>query len=353
MVLILPFLLLFSQGIEPLKKELEHGEKLLKKKEEEYQRITKDLEDLLNSKDRIQQTLRELDRKNQELEKKQRDLQDEIARKEKILTQRRNSLTRSLALGYSLFAGGILERMIRWGDPKEEVRIRGGVRVASERVLFSLKKNQELIASLRQDLKALEDLSGEIRRNREELLRKHEELERLEIHLRERISVLKSEIEFRRRYVQEIRTELRKLLEELGPEIPGTSSLAIIPPVDAPLLLPYGRVKDPLFGVEIFHPGWTYRVPVGTPVRASAGGELFFYGWVRGYGNLLILKHPGGFYTLYGHLERTHLHPGDRVDQGDTIAQSGDSGSLYGPALQFEVRKGKNPVNPALFLKRR
>lgn len=351
--LLLPALLFFSPGIEPLKKELERGERLLKKKEEQYQKITRDLEELLNRKDKLLETLRELEKKDQDLEKKERELKEEIARKEKTLQLMSNHLQYSLALGYSLFAGGILERMIRIGNLDEGMRMKGGIRIVSERIHSSLNQTQELLSAREQDLKNLTRLSQDLVKTRERLSREKEELETLEVHLKEKVSELKNEIEFRRRYVQDIRSELKKLLEEFGPETPGASLPSLIPPVEAPLFLRYGKIKDPVFGVEIFHPGWTYRVAPGTTVRAAASGEVLFYGWVRGYGNLLILKHPGGWFTLYGHLKESHLRPGDHAEQGDPIALSGDSGSLYGPTLQFEVRKGKDPINPHLLLKKR
>jgi len=86
--------------------------------------------------------------------------------------------------------------------------------------------------------------------------------------------------------------------------------------------------------------------PVGTPVLASADGEVIvsrFGGWNGGYGNYIVIKHSNGTQTLYAHTSKNNVSAGDTVKQGDIIGAIGTSGKSTGPHLHFEIRGAKNP----------
>ncbi len=106
--------------------------------------------------------------------------------------------------------------------------------------------------------------------------------------------------------------------------------------------------RHPILNTIRAHQGVDYAAPTGTPVRAPADGKVVFRGWKGGYGNTIILRHPGGITTLYGHLSgyaRT-LHTGQTVSQGSTIGYVGASGLATGPHLHYEYRINDRPVNP-------
>ena len=88
------------------------------------------------------------------------------------------------------------------------------------------------------------------------------------------------------------------------------------------------------------HRGVDYAAPMGTPVRATGNGTVAFAGQQGGYGNVIILQHPGAFSTVYAHLSRfaARLHNGVRVSQGDVIAYVGRTGWATGPHLHYEFR---------------
>lgn len=351
--LFLPFLVLFAapQGLDSLKEELHRGETLLKKREEEYQRQKEELEGILKRKQEVRERLSQLNLERDELSAKERALGTTIATLEAEIRQWRGSLERMSALAYSLFAGGMLDRILRFQSLEEGVRRKGEIYVVSQAIQNRFGEIRALLEQLRKDKEELARTREELERKGKELKEEERELEALEELQRERLDALKSELGFRRRYVQELRGELKDLLLRFAPDL-TSQKIVLREPVEAPLLMKYGKQLDPVFRVEIFHPGWTYRVPPGTVVRAAAPGQVLYYGWVRGYGNLLILKHPGGFYTLYGYLQESRVKAGEEVSEGDPVGVSGDSGSLYGPALHFEIRKGKEPLNPALFVRR-
>lgn len=98
------------------------------------------------------------------------------------------------------------------------------------------------------------------------------------------------------------------------------------------------------------HHGIDIAVPVGTSVRASASGKVIFSGTQSGYGKIVILDHGNGVTTRYGHNSKLLVSVGDRVDAGDRIALSGNTGRSTGPHLHFEIRFNGRSVNPLNYL---
>jgi lipoprotein NlpD len=99
------------------------------------------------------------------------------------------------------------------------------------------------------------------------------------------------------------------------------------------------------------HEGIDMAAPVGTPVLAAAPGEVIYAGdQVRGYGNMVVIKHEGGLVTVYAHNSLLLVHTGDGVSVGQEIARVGDTGRSTAPHLHFEVRRNETPQDPMPFL---
>lgn len=94
------------------------------------------------------------------------------------------------------------------------------------------------------------------------------------------------------------------------------------------------------------HTGIDYGARQGTPIFATAGGRITFSGWKSGYGKLVIIKHPNGYQTYYGHCSRLVVKKGALVEQGQTIAKVGQTGVATGPHVHYEVRIKGVPINP-------
>ncbi|MBN1496755.1 MAG: M23 family metallopeptidase [Spirochaetes bacterium] len=114
----------------------------------------------------------------------------------------------------------------------------------------------------------------------------------------------------------------------------------------------FGTRKDPLDGRRKFHCGIDISANVGTRVRASKDGRVIFSGWKSGYGNVVIMRHDGGYITVYAHNSKNLIKPESHVKRGDTIALSGMTGAVTGAHLHFEIRKYVNPLNPLRLLSR-
>lgn len=113
-----------------------------------------------------------------------------------------------------------------------------------------------------------------------------------------------------------------------------------------------GRISSP-FGTRWgrMHNGLDIAVPTGTQVRATADGRISFAGWNGGYGILVIIDHGNGIETRHAHLSRLNVQVGQKVDRGQVVAFSGNTGVSTGPHLHYEIRYRNNPVNPQTYLK--
>jgi murein DD-endopeptidase MepM/ murein hydrolase activator NlpD len=99
------------------------------------------------------------------------------------------------------------------------------------------------------------------------------------------------------------------------------------------------------------HPGIDIAVPVGTPVRASGGGTVAEAGYDVDYGLFVLLRHPSGYETMYGHASRLLVVEGDEVQSGQVIGLSGSSGRSTAPHLHFEIRRDKKSLDPLTLVK--
>jgi murein DD-endopeptidase MepM/ murein hydrolase activator NlpD len=97
--------------------------------------------------------------------------------------------------------------------------------------------------------------------------------------------------------------------------------------------------------------GINISVPPGTSVRAAESGVVVYAGdGLKGYGNLVLIKHPNGFVSAYANNGELDVKRGQQVKRGQIIAKSGDSGNVNSPQLHFELRKGSTPVDPTQYL---
>nr|MDA3808856.1 LysM peptidoglycan-binding domain-containing M23 family metallopeptidase [Spirochaetaceae bacterium] len=108
----------------------------------------------------------------------------------------------------------------------------------------------------------------------------------------------------------------------------------------------YGFRIHPITGKRHFHTGIDYRASIGTSVRSSRDGLISDSGMLGNYGLYIIIKHDGGYETVYSHLEKVLVRVNERILSGQIIAESGNTGISTGPHLHFEIRKNGIPLNP-------
>ncbi|MCR5508847.1 MAG: M23 family metallopeptidase [Lachnospiraceae bacterium] len=112
----------------------------------------------------------------------------------------------------------------------------------------------------------------------------------------------------------------------------------------------FGKRKAPKRGASTYHKGIDWATPVGTSVCASSGGTVVRAGWGSGYGYVVMIEHPDGKQTRYGHLSKILVKAGQEVKQGQKIALSGNTGVSTGPHIHFEILVNGVQVNPLKYL---
>jgi murein DD-endopeptidase MepM/ murein hydrolase activator NlpD len=112
----------------------------------------------------------------------------------------------------------------------------------------------------------------------------------------------------------------------------------------------FGMRRDPFTAIRRFHNGIDLAGPVGTPVNASMSGKVAMLGYNPTFGKYIILTHPEGFQTLYGHLDTFRVQKGEIVKQGQRIADMGNSGYSTGSHLHFSIFRRGEPIDPFQYL---
>lgn len=115
----------------------------------------------------------------------------------------------------------------------------------------------------------------------------------------------------------------------------------------------FGRQEHPRFRTVTFNRGIEITAPEGREIAAVADGTALYADWFKGYGRLIILDHGGGYFTLYAHASELLVRAGDAVAKGQVIGRVGDTGSLEGPQLYFELRHKGKPQDPLAWLQPR
>lgn len=125
----------------------------------------------------------------------------------------------------------------------------------------------------------------------------------------------------------------------------SSGKISFIWPLKGEILLKF------VYKGEQLHDGIDIASELGSPVRASASGRVIYSGSdIKGYGNMVILKHKGSYSSVYAHNSKNKVKKGSFVKAGEIIALVGKSGRINTPALHFEIRNGKNAINPITLL---
>lgn len=127
----------------------------------------------------------------------------------------------------------------------------------------------------------------------------------------------------------------------------GTMSM----PLKAAVTSPFGWRRHPIFGVRKFHTGVDLAGPNHSAIRAADDGSVLYSGWYGGYGKVVIVSHGKGMSTLYAHMSKTNVSPGQNIQKGDVVGYEGTTGFSTGPHLHFEVRVDGKPNNPLNYVR--
>ena len=123
-------------------------------------------------------------------------------------------------------------------------------------------------------------------------------------------------------------------------------------PIRGPVITLFGSRNHPVFRTKVFNSGIDIRAAAGAPVKAAGPGEVLFSGWLRGFGQVVIVNHGDNLTTVYAHLDRTSVSEGDAVRMGSLLGTVGNTGTSGEYSLHFEVRQGGTAKDPMNYLRR-
>ena len=154
------------------------------------------------------------------------------------------------------------------------------------------------------------------------------------------------------RKIKNLNTQLNTLVpNEYSGREPFRSYKGLLKmPVKGRIISLFGKFKNTQFNTVNFRSGIEIQTERGEPIQAVYDGKILYADWFKGYGNMIIIDHGDNYYTVYGHIEEAFKTAGDAVEAGEVMATAGDTGSISGPKLYFEIRHHGKPLDPMQWL---
>ena len=201
------------------------------------------------------------------------------------------------------------------------------------------KEKETLLASVRKDKDTYQRMIEELKGDSERLQRIIHESEKSE----------KKDRHVRKKGNKGAKPAPEELLEDSA----FTRLRGHLPwPVTGKLAIRYGSQMDPLFNLPVFRSGIHIRTAAGSHVTAVSDGKVVYAAEFKGYGQLVVLSHGGGYHTLYGNLAKIFLANGAIIKENEAIGEVGDSTALGTSGLYFEIRYKGKPLDPQQWLRK-
>ena len=240
----------------------------------------------------------------------------------------------------------------------EVYQISWNLKLISRLGKMKIENYQALIEELQTAREEKKDLLFELAEIKKEKEAELDSLSRMISDKKELLASVRGEKQKRIQLDRELKNAQAKL-EQMIEDLIAESK--IVKPAPLPKNFPwpckgeviskFGKIRHPKYNTTTRNNGIDIRAEKGSPVYAVGSGRVSYSGRFLGYGNIILIEHKNGFYSLYGHLDKIMVRLADRVTTGQQIGTVGDTGSLSGPMLHFELRQGGKPVNPLVWLK--
>ncbi|MGM0614941.1 MAG: murein hydrolase activator EnvC family protein [Pseudomonadota bacterium] len=343
-----------GQKIENVAKRLTATGSERDKASRELQAIETELAETHQRLDTLQSERRELDDKADQLRQQRKELQQERHQQTAALSEQLVALHR---LGPTLQ----IKLLLNQEDPAQLDRMQAYLNrlgQARQRRMAAIAKLDASLASSATELQAhqtrLDELARQLEEQREQLADRTAQRQQLVSQLdarhqteEQRLAALEADQKEARKTLQRIREEMVSLSRP-SPSTRFSQTQGDMPwPVQGSLQ--QGFHQD----TGVHREGIMIQASAGTPVTAVHQGRVVFADWMRGFGNLLIIDHGDHMMTLYAHLQRFSISPGQAVQRGDEIGRVGDTGGQSRAGLYFEVRQRGEPTNPEQWIARR
>jgi murein hydrolase activator len=243
----------------------------------------------------------------------------------------------------------------------------------------ALSYDRQLLATLAEESHRQTVLQEELAQKRVELAEQKQALANANQAIRQEaqkkqmlLTSLRREKSTRLRALKEMEAaarRLEKMMEEIArralvkpkelpaPASPGSGLEALRGrlewPVRGQVTAPFGKFKHPEFNAEVVRKGIDIEAPVGEEIKAVEKGRVVYAERFSGYGKMIIVDHGERYFTIYGHLSEILKKIGDGVNRGETLGRVGDSDSLAGSKLYFEIRKDGHSLDPEPWFRKR
>lgn len=331
---------------------------------------------MLDREDRLAESMEGLDKQIGEAVTRQREIRRRAATLEKALVDvsarlsaltarveaRRARMKRRLRARYRAGQAGLLKVLLSAESPTELVRRQRYLQrlvardLALMKALAADERALDAATAERQDaLDEQQSLGDELRRRAAELEAARRLKSRALDRLRRERRLMRQALRQQRRAQARISQTLAG--REAKGDPPSSGFVAergrLMWPVSGEVLRGFGLEVDPALGTRTESKGVEIAAPLETPVRAVYAGTVAYSGWYKGFGFLVILDHGDRHHSLYAHLGSVSQTRGARVEQGDIVGAVGDTASLKGPMLYFELREGGEALDPRAWLRPR
>lgn len=325
------------------------------------ERFAHEEEGLLGKLQRIEAETRWLDAKREEAQ-----LLSDQAQRELDVAER--DLHRSeLALAHAREQFRSLLALLHRAGPLGPVRALLTAQTASD-LAQGARIAHELSRRQRSEVLALREANQVTQQQRDERAKRAAEFQTSLVQTRQAVLALQSASAERRRLVEQVhreRTVREQALMELhraGEQLQTllgdqrdaqsvaldiTRFRGLLTPPAGKLVRGFGDRVDARFGTRLPHPGWDVELPFGARVDAVFDGRVVFADWFRGYGLTVVLDHGHGIHSVYAHLSAITAPSGSTLSKGEPLGRVGDTGSLEGVGLYFELRQKGKAIDPA------
>ena len=232
-----------------------------------------------------------------------------------------------------------------------------------ENLLIQISQQKlELEAALRDNLKLTRDKEQQINSYRDMRIDREKELNRIrndkkalssyvtekEAGVKQLENIIKKVLEDKARFERELR--IRQQQEALKTKSFKSLKGQLPWPAKGRIIARFGRQWNPKLKTTTENPGIDIKGKPGSAIRTVLGGVVTTITYIRGYGTTIIIDHGGGFYTVYSHISDIQVTVDSQVRNGDVIAYMGDSGSINGSKLHFEIWGKGQKLNPEKWL---
>lgn len=365
-----------SQKLESLRREIEDFRNQLSTTKSKEQSLLERLGDIDKEVDYSQRLVNQIERTQREREQHIQRLNDRLDENSKQLKNLQNRLANRMVHMYKKGNYNDLELLLDSQSLNQAMYRYKYLRVinaADEKLMHSVKTTMQSIeddqAQLRAEIRKQNLLLKEKKNEKNRLQRERRQRQQLLAHVQKdrkslqesiteretaakKLELLISQLEERKaRMEREAKLAQRRALQGMSATTDPMKLKGKLPwPTHGKVVAKFGKYEHPRLKTVTENTGIDIAAKKGTDVIAVLDGLVTTITWIRGYGTTIIIDHGSGLYTVYTHVINTKVAINNYVNAGDVIAEVGDSGSLDGAKLHFEVWANRHIVNPEQWL---